>query len=366
MKTAEQLRLETRFPAGEGWKKWGPYLSERQWGTVREDYSSYGNAWDYFPHEQARSRAYRWGEDGIAGWSDARQQLCLSLALWNTRDPILKERLFGLTNGEGNHGEDVKESYYYLDATPTHSYLKMLYKYPQQEYPYGRLVAENRNRDAAQPEYELVDTGVWDDERYFDVSIEYAQAGPDDTLMRITARNLGPEAAPLHLMPQLWYRNTWSWEAGSPKPGMSLFGAAAVQAEHADLGTFYLHADSKPTDVLFCDNESNDTKLWGTARRHGFWKDAFHERVVEGREAAVNPDRRGTKAGVWYSLGIPADGQSTLRLRLTKQASPKQFDDFDALFDARSARSRRVLRAASAGYSTAPMRARCSGRRLPG
>ena len=335
MKTAEQLRLETHFPAGEGWKKWGPYLSERQWGTVREDYSSYGNAWDYFPHEQARSRAYRWGEDGIAGWADARQQLCLSLALWNTRDPILKERLFGLTNGEGNHGEDVKESYYYLDATPTHSYLKMLYKYPQREYPYGRLVAENRHRGAAQPEYELVDTGVWDDERYFDVSVEYAQASPDDILMRITARNLGPEAAPLHLLPQLWYRNTWSWEAGSPKPEMSLFGAAAVQAEHATLGTYYLHADGKPTDVLFCDNESNDAKLWGAAPRHGFWKDAFHERVVQGREAAVNPDRRGTKAGVWYALRIPAGGQSTLRLRLTKQSSPKQFDDFDALFAVR-------------------------------
>jgi hypothetical protein len=335
MKTVEQLRLEKPFPAGEGWKKWGPYLSERQWGTVREDYSPYGNAWDYFPHEQARSRAYRWGEDGIAGWSDSRQQLCLALALWNTRDPILKERLFGLTNGEGNHGEDVKESYYYLDATPTHSYSKMLYKYPQREYPYGRLVEENRHRNAGQAEYELVDTGVWDEDRYFDVSVEYAQAGPDDILMRITAQNRGREAAPLHLLPQLWYRNTWSWQSGAPKPGMSLFGTAAVQAEHATLGTYYLHADGKPTDFLFCDNETNDSKLWGVAARHGFWKDAFHERVVHGREAAVNPDRRGTKAGVWYVLQIPAGGRAMLRLRLTKQTSPKPFKDFDALFDMR-------------------------------
>ncbi|HEY0341141.1 MAG TPA: hypothetical protein VGC34_10070, partial [Steroidobacteraceae bacterium] len=210
--TAEQLRVAAQFPAGEGWQKWGPYLSERQWGTVREDYSPHGSAWEYFPHDHARSRAYRWGEDGIAGLSDSQQRLCLSLAMWNTHDPILKERLFGLTNGEGNHGEDVKELYYYLDATPSHSYLKMLYKYPQREYPYGHLVEENRRRGIGQPEYELIDCGSFDDNRYFDVYVEYAQAGVDDVLMRITVTNRGPEPAPIHLLPQLWYRNTWSWQ----------------------------------------------------------------------------------------------------------------------------------------------------------
>ena len=330
-KTAEGLRLETQFPNGAGWKKWGPYLSERQWGTVREDYSPDGNAWGYFPHAQARSRAYRWGEDGIAGFADSHQQLCLSLALWNGRDPILKERLFGLSNSEGNHGEDVKEIYYYLDATPSHSYLKMLYRYPQAEYPYARLLAENRNRDATQPEFELFDTGVLDGDRYFDVTVEYAQAAPDDILMRVTAVNRGPEGAPLHLVPQLWFRNTWSWDAGSPKPELQLFGASAVQAEHATLGTYYLHADGKPAEVLFCDNESNEARLWSAPARHGFWKDAFHDRVVDGREEAVNPGRRGTKAGAWYSLQIPAGGRATLRLRLTQQAALQPFADFDTL-----------------------------------
>ncbi|MGH8230604.1 MAG: MGH1-like glycoside hydrolase domain-containing protein, partial [Steroidobacteraceae bacterium] len=203
--------MTTVFSADEGWKKWGPYLSERQWGTVREDYSAHGNAWEYFPHDHARSRAYRWGEDGIAGWSDLQQRLCLALAVWNGRDPILKERLFGLTNAEGNHGEDVKELYYYLDATPSHSYLKMLYKYPQAAFPYVRLLQENRRRDLSQPEFELVDTGVFEQDRYFDVSVEYAQASPDDILMRLTAVNRSAAPAPLHLLPQLWFRNTWSW-----------------------------------------------------------------------------------------------------------------------------------------------------------
>ena len=205
---AEQQRLHSSLPPGEGWKKWGPYLSERQWGTVREDYSAHGTAWDYFPHDHARSRAYRWGEDGLAGFSDARQFLCLGLALWNQRDPILKERMFGLTNGEGNHGEDVKELYYYLDATPSHSYLKMLYKYPQAEFPYARLGDENRRRGIGAPEYELIDTGVFDDDRYFDVTVEYAQAAPDDVLMRITADNRGADIACIHILPQLWFRNT--------------------------------------------------------------------------------------------------------------------------------------------------------------
>ncbi len=294
--TAERARLAVSFPAGEGWKKWGPYLSERQWGTVREDYSPHGNAWDYFPHDHARSRAYRWGEDGIAGMSDAEQRLCLGLALWNTRDPILKERLFGLTNAEGNHGEDVKELYYYLDATPTHSYLKMLYKYPQAEYPYARLVEENRRRGIGQPEFELIDTGVFDDNRYFDVFVEYAQGEPDDILMRVTVENRGPEAAAIHLLPQLWFRNSWSWKNGVSKPQLRMFGPRTIQARHAALGTYYLHADGDPRGLLFCDNESNRARLWNESTRHGYWKDAFHERVVDERAAAVNPAQEGTKA----------------------------------------------------------------------
>jgi hypothetical protein len=334
-KTAEQLRLETPFPEGEGWKKWGPYLSERQWGTVREDYSPHGNAWDYFPHDHARSRAYRWGEDGIAGISDSQQRLCLSLAMWNTRDPILKERLFGLTNGEGNHGEDVKELYYYLDATPTHSYLKMLYKYPQGEYPYGHLAGESRRRGIGQPEYELVDTGLFEDNRYFDVFVEYAQAGVDDILMRITVENRGPEPAPVHLLPQLWFRNTWSWKPNRRKPVLSLSGPSAIQAEHSKLGTYFLYANGNPADVLFCDNESNASRLWNDSSRSGFWKDAFHERIVNGREDSVNPEKAGTKAGVWYPMRVRAGGRAQIQLRLTKRASEAPFADFDALFAAR-------------------------------
>ena len=220
--SAERVRLAEDARGAARWKLWGPYLSERQWGTVREDYSPNGNAWDYFSHDQARSRAYRWGEDGIAGISDASQRLCLALALWNGRDPILKERLFGLTNGEGNHGEDVKELYYYLDATPTHSYLKYLYKYPQAEFPYAWLVEENRRRGKDQPEFELIDTGVFDDDRYFDVFVEYAKAAPEDILMRVTAHNRGPEAATIHLLPQLWFRNTWSWRQNGKRPEISV------------------------------------------------------------------------------------------------------------------------------------------------
>ncbi|MFL6603520.1 MAG: MGH1-like glycoside hydrolase domain-containing protein [Steroidobacteraceae bacterium] len=334
-KTAEQLRLETQFPEGEGWKKWGPYLSERQWGTVREDYSPHGNAWDYFPHDHARSRAYRWGEDGIAGLSDSQQRLCLSLAMWNTRDPILKERLFGLTNGEGNHGEDVKELYYYLDATPTHSYLKMLYKYPQREYPYGHLVEENRRRGIAQPEYELADTELFEANRYFDVFVEYAQAGVDDILMRITVENRGPEPAPIHLLPQLWFRNTWSWKPNRRKPTLRLQGPSTIQAEHSKLGTFFLYANGSPTEFLFCDNESNASRLWNDSSRSGFWKDAFHERVIDGRADAVSPDQSGTKAAVWYSMRVRAGGRAQVELRLTKRASEAPFADFDALFAAR-------------------------------
>jgi hypothetical protein len=332
--TAEHDRLAASFARGEGWKKWGPYLSERQWGTVREDYSPHGNAWEYFPHEHARSRAYRWGEDGIAGMSDAQQRLCLSVALWNTHDPILKERLFGLTNAEGNHGEDVKELYYYLDATPTHSYLKLLYKYCQGEYPYADLVEENRRRGMTESEYELIDTGLFHDDRYFDVFVEYAQAAPDDILMRVTVHNRGPNPAPLHILPQLWFRNTWSWKPGRPRPAVTL-AASAIQADHAGLGRYYLYADGHPEDFLFCDNESNPARLWNDASRVGCWKDAFHDRVLHGRTQAVNPNHEGTKAAVWYRGLVPAGGVWQVRLRLTKAATTEAFADFDRMFERR-------------------------------
>ena len=271
----EKRRLADCRSGAAKWKKWGPYLSERQWGTVREDYSPHGNAWDYFPHDHARSRAYRWGEDGIAGFSDDQQRLCVSLALWNGRDPILKERLFGLTNGEGNHGEDVKEHYYYLDATPAHSYLKMLYKYPQAEFPYAHLVEENRRRGIGAPEFELIDTGVFDGDRYFDVFVEYAQESPGDILARVTVCNRGPEAAPLHVLPQLWFRNTWSWAPGGVKPVLSMAQHMAVQADHPDLGTYYFYCDAEPRTTLFTDNESNAPLLWGDRSRAGFFKDGL-------------------------------------------------------------------------------------------
>src|ERR1051326_3702327 len=241
---AEKKRLAEDSAGLVKWKFFGPYLSERQWGTVREDYSPGGTAWDYLPHDHARSRAYRWGEDGMAGISDDQCRLCLSLALWNGKDPILKERLFGLTNSEGNHGEDVKELYYYLDATPTHSYLKMLYKYPQREFPYASLVEENRRRGKDQPEFELLDTGIFDDDRYFDVFVEYAKAAPDDTLMLITVHNRGPEAATIHLLPQLWFRNTWSWKSNSPKPELFIGHDGEITAKHAELGEHHLYYDN--------------------------------------------------------------------------------------------------------------------------
>jgi hypothetical protein len=333
--TAEQARLAERFAPGAGWKKWGPYLSERQWGTVREDYSAQGTAWEYFPHDHARSRAYRWGEDGIAGVADDQQRLCLAVALWNTRDPILKERLFGLTNSEGNHGEDVKELYYYLDATPTHSYLKMLYKYPQCEFPYAQLVAENRRAGIGQPEYELLDAGAFDEERYFDVFVEYAQAAPDDILMQLTVFNRGPEAAPLHVLPQLWFRNTWRWKPGTEPPTLRAGKHGSIEATHAELGTYYLHAEGTPVGKLFTDNESNVQRLWGDGTKSGYWKDAFHERVVNGRTEAVNPRAQGTKAAVWYALEVPAQGHVLLRLRLSKQASAGAFADFERILKQR-------------------------------
>ncbi len=333
--TAESARLadiERKVP----WRRWGPYLSERQWGTVREDYSENGAAWDYFPHDHARSRAYRWGEDGLGGFSDHLQRLCLGVALWNERDPILKERLFGLTNSEGNHGEDVKELYYYLDATPTHSYLRMLYKYPQGEYPYQRLIGENRRRGLNDPEFELLDTGLFDDDRYFDVFIEYAKASPTDALLRVTAVNRGPEAAPIHVLPHAWFRNTWSWGREPGRPAMRATSDAAVEATHSTLGTKHLYFDGTP-ELLFTENETNAPLLYGTPSTGRSFKDGFHERVVRGRADAVNGERAGTKTAAWYQTVVPAGGTAGFRVRLSAEALPTPFTDFDATFEARIA-----------------------------
>src|SRR3954447_2356214 len=269
----EQKRLNDAREADIPWKKWGPYLSERQWGTVREDYSDNGNAWDYFSHDQARSRAYRWGEDGLGGISDDKQRLCFALALWNERDPILKERLYGLTNSEGNHGEDVKEYYFYIDSTPTHSYMKYLYKYPQREFPYRDLIETNRSRSREAFEYELLDTGVFDEDRYFDVFVEYAKANAEDVLVRITVFNRGPEAARLRVLPTLWFRNTWSWDDDEPKPALREVGPGAVQATHHELGETWLRCDGDP-ELLFTENESNASRLWGASNTSPYVKDA--------------------------------------------------------------------------------------------
>ena len=299
-----------------GWRKWGPYLSERQWGTVREDYSAAGTSWEYLSHDHARSRAYRWGEDGIAGLSDDQCRLCLSLAFWNGRDPILKERLFGLTNNEGNHGEDVKEVYYYLDATPTHSYLKMLYKYPQSEFPYSRLVEENRSRGKDQPEFELLDTGIFEENRYFDVFVEYAKARADDILMLVTVHNRGPEEATLHVLPQLFFRNTWSWSNESlEKPCLAACGERSIKAYHTQLGNYVLHCDGQPR-LLFTENETNIRRLYAGGGS-GHYKDAFHDFVIHNDQSAVNPERTGTKAAAHYILTVPANGERSIQLRLT-------------------------------------------------
>src|SRR6267142_6836101 len=323
----ERERLLANVPGRDGWQHWGPYLSERQWGTVREDYSPGGTAWEYFPHDHARSRAYRWGEDGIAGFSDANQLVCLSLALWNGSDPILKERLFGVTNAEGNHGEDVKEHYFYLDATPSHSYLKMLYKYPQRPFPYTDLVAENRRRGADVPEYELLDTGVFADNRYFDVFVEYAQAEPGDILMKITAWNRGGAPAVLHMIPQLVLRNTWTWEPGSDKPRLRAIDDGAVAVAPAALGVSRLYVDGD-ADLLFTENESNPQRLWNIGGP-GYYKDGFHERIVGGHADTVNPSRTGTKAGVWFQSTIAGGGKQEYRLRLSRRVTDAPFEEFD-------------------------------------
>ncbi len=332
----EQKRLNEAREAGVPWKKWGPYLSERQWGTVREDYSDDGNAWNYFSHDQSRSRAYRWGEDGLGGISDDRQRLCFAVALWNERDAILKERLFGLTNSEGNHGEDVKEYYFYIDSTPTHSYMKYLYKYPQREFPYRDLVETNARRSREELEYELLDTHVFDDDRYFDVFVEYAKEGPEDVLVRITVHNRGPETRRLHVLPTLWFRNTWSWGLDERKPSLRHNGAGRIEASHHELGTCTLLCDGSP-ELLFTENESNAQRLWGQPNPSPYVKDAFHRHVVHGERDAVNPAKKGTKAAAHYVLDVPGGGSQTIRLRLAAAAPKDGFGDFDQVFTNRIA-----------------------------
>ncbi|MHB1847210.1 MAG: MGH1-like glycoside hydrolase domain-containing protein, partial [Deltaproteobacteria bacterium] len=341
---AERRRLLDGEKRVRDWKRWGPYLAERQWGTVREDYSSNGDCWNDFSHDQARSRAYRWGEDGLLGLTDRQCRLCFSVALWNGKDPILKERLFGLTGPEGNHGEDVKELYYYLDSSPTHSYLKALYKYPQAEFPYARLVEENRRRGRRAPEYELLDTGVFDGDRYFDVVLEVAKESPDDLLLRITVGNRGPEAAKLWLLPTLWFRNTWSWgrtgEGYWPKPRLFRSGEGLVRAEHASLGAFELRAEAaagRAPPLLFTENETNFERLFGAKSPGPHVKDAFHEYLIHGRKDAVNPAETGTKCAALHELLVPAHGELSVRLRLSAEAQ-RPAEPFGPGFDETLAR----------------------------
>ncbi len=318
--TPEHRRLEQARTREAPWKAWGPYLSERQWGTVREDYSEGGDAWSYFTHDQARSRAYRWGEDGIAGVSDDHQHLCLSLALWNGADPILKERMFGLANSEGNHGEDVKEYWFYVDSTPTHSYMKYQYKYPQAEFPYEDLVATNGRRSMQEPEYELLDTGIFDQDRYFDVVVEYAKGAHDDMLMLVTAHNRGPDTATLHLLPTLWYRNSWSWGDPATKPSLAADGSSSVRAEHPELGTWMLRTEDS-AQLLFCENETNSERLFGTPNASPYVKDGINNAVVGGDSDAVNPARTGTKVAAHHVLQIPPGESASIRVRLTAQGA---------------------------------------------
>jgi hypothetical protein len=338
--TAERKRLEEARERKIAWKKWGPYLSERQWGTVREDYSENGDAWNYFSHDQARSRAYRWGEDGLAGISDDRQRLCFALAFWNGKDPILKERLFGLTNSEGNHGEDVKEYYFYLDSTPTHSYMKYLYKYPQKAYPYSDLVLTNRRRSRNEAEYELLDTGVFNDDRYFDVIVEYAKAGPEDILVQINAANWGPEAAELHVLPTLWFRNDWAaWVVRpSAKPVLRQVGApqgaSKIVAIHPVLGEYHLYCEGD-VPLLFTENETNNERLFPEhPNASPYVKDGINNYVVGGQKGTVNPDKTGTKVSAHYRLEVGAGQTSAVRLRLSKSSPDKNSKPFGKEFDA--------------------------------
>jgi len=346
---AEQARLEEAWSSVVPWLRWGPYLSERQWGTVREDYGDTGDSWSYFPHDHARSRAYKWGEDGILGICDDEQRLCFALAMWNGQDPILKERLFGLTNEEGNHGEDVKEYYYYLESTPTHSYMKGLYKYPHRAYPYDDLVATNAARGGDEPEYELIDTGVFDENRYFDVFVEYAKASPNDVLIEIRVANRGPEAASLRLLPSLWYRNEWSWnpDLSRPtlKPGSGPNESRAIHAEHPYLGRAVLYCSGDPT-LLFTENETNQERLFGEPNPSPYVKDGFDRRVVNGERGATSPEQ-GTKAAADYTLEVPAGETRSVRLRLAhglEHESDPFSADFDEVLEARRSESEEFYR----------------------
>ena len=326
------------------WYHWGPYLAERQWGTVREDYSPYGTAWDSFPYDHARSRAYRWGEDGLLGISDDQGLLCFALAFWNENDPILKERFFGLTGTEGNHGEDVKEYYFFLDNTPTHSYMKALYKYPQRAFPYAELVAENRRRGRSEPEYELLDTGVFAQDRYFDVMVEYVKADPEDILIRIAVTNWGPEPAPLHLLPTLWFRNTWAWGRDDCRPELrtvDMFPATRadfrlVHAMHHTLGEYWLACEGTP-ELLFTENESNAERLWGVPNRTPYVKDGINDAVVNSTTRTINPDGLGTKVAAHYRFVVAPETMQTVLLRLSAQQHSRPFVDAAELFTRRRA-----------------------------
>ena len=342
----ESQRLDDDARRAKNWKRWGPYLSERQWGTVREDYSADGDSWNYLPHDHARSRAYRWGEDGLLGITDRECRLCLALALWNGRDPILKERLFGLTGHEGNHGEDVKELYYYLDGAPTHSYMKALYKYPQAEFPYARLVDESRRRGLDDPEFELIDTGVFAGDRYFDITVEYAKQSPNDILVRITIENRGPEAAILHLLPTLWFRNTWAWgrtgEGFPARPSIDRDGDAGVRATHETLGGFRMVAGVDPAGHaprwLLTENDTNTHRLYGLADGPVLVKDAFHTHVIAGGATEAGTVARGTKAAAWYRLDVAAGSSATVRVRLfadDEAPAVPMHSSFDRIVDQR-------------------------------
>lgn len=328
----EQLRLEQHKDGTAKWKKWGPYISDRQWGTVREDYSANGDAWNYVSHDAARSKAYRWGEDGIAGICDYKQLLCFSIAFWNKKDPIIKDRLFGLTNNEGNHGEDVKELYYYLDSSPSHAYMKMLYKYPQSEYPYAMLKQENGRRNRNEPEYELLDTGIFEDDKYFDVFIEYAKAGADDILVKITVHNRGTEDAELTVLPQLWFRNTWSWGYDDYKPQLVTLDNGNILINHNEFPGMMLYAETK-APLLFCDNETNLKKLYGVSNKSPFCKDGINDYIVHKDEKAVN-DSNGTKAAINCNLIIKAGAAEVIRLRLCTE-NKDAFEDFEDVFQSR-------------------------------
>jgi hypothetical protein len=334
--TQEEIRLAESDARTKHWKRWGPYLSERAWGTVREDYSPYGTAWESVSHDQARSRAYRWNEDGLAGISDRQQTVCFALALWNERDPILKERLFGLTGNEGNHGEDVKEYYFYLDNTPTHSYMKYLYKYPQAEFPYEKLVSENRQRSKQQPEYELMDTGVFNDDRYFDVFVEYAKTDIEDILIKITVSNRGPEAANLRLLPTAWFRNTWAWGEGNPEPQLKRASDSpgpAIVLDHPETAKRWLHCEGSP-ELLFTENETNARRLFGVESRTPYVKDGINDYIVHGSQTTVNPEHSGTKVSAHYKLTVGAGETAVVRLRLTTAdlGTSNAFDGFDRTF----------------------------------